>query len=267
MVAELEAEVTEEPVEEVVEEEAPSEPSIDDILSKPEVAERIKEQVAQAARVAEDRVRTKTLVEERKRFANTELVANTLAETSRAILEAGEVTDSVRDRFKNLVATNGQAVLDDLASKVTQAFFTGPYQLSADVQLEAERLIRDGDTDSAIKTLIEAAVAKQKSEADSEFEKRVESEVEKRVKAELKAREEGGSAPPPTPRGGGARLGASLTSAELSMGDRRVQEAIRALPKAQREKLYERVPAADQRRGADTTRDVGTILADLESLS
>jgi hypothetical protein len=118
-----------------------------------------------------------------------------------------------------------------------------------------------------LKTLIEAAVANQKSSIEGDFEKRVESEVEKRVKAELKAREEGGTAPPPTPRGGGTRMGTSLTSAELVLGDRRVQEAIRALPKAQRDKLYERVPIADQRRGAEATRDIATILADLEGLA
>jgi len=261
----VEAEVLEEEV--LDEEEAPQEPSIDDILGRPEIAARIQEEVAKAARVAEDRVRTKTLVEERKRFANTEAVASALAETAREIAENGAVTDSVRDRFKNLVATNGQAVLDGLATDVTTAFFSGPYGLGAEVQLEAERLIRDGDTDAAIKKLIDAAVASQKSDFESEFEKRVESEVEKRVKAELATRNGDSPSPPPTPRGSGARTGPSLTTAELSLGDRRVQEAIRGLPKAQREKIYERVAAADTRRGADHTRDTATILADLEALA
>lgn len=228
------------------------EPTNAELLAKPELRALVDKELEEATTRAEQRGHDKAQAESRRKFRDPELVARGLADLAKEAADnGGEITRSITDRAQNIVSTAVSAVSDQIAEEIPTHFFAN-YELSATVLSKYHASMATGNFDDALTTLVTGAVQAEVSKAEADIDKRIEDAVNERIKSEDKANETGDSTPPPTPRGGQARGGLMLTSAELAHDP--LQKAFRALSLEQREQIYARVEEADKLHGEGTVR-------------
>lgn len=220
--------------------------TLSEVLEHPAVRERI----AEEQRRAEQSARNKLQAEQRRNL-NPEVVTQTAAQVLReAGIDPQTLTRSQVDRLTNLYATVRRGAAESLAEEIPAAFFNS-YELSDTVRADYLEAVNAGETDRAIATLVDGAVAQKTAELEAATEKRIEVEVDKRVKQELEAASQnGGPVLPTTTRGSRAgNTGLQLTSAEI---ERMPSHIWVGLPDEAKQAITMNVAEADASRGAET---------------
>jgi len=231
-------------------------PSLSDLLNSdtadeaflnPLIQSRVQEQV----RRAEQRSKDRTLADQRRRFADPEVVA---AEMRNVLQRAGADetildADLLRRGAQNLGAAMRDAAADGLASEIPGFFFSN-YKYSEDALAEYHEHLAAGRPDDAFGTLINGAVAQKDTEREESFDARVKTAGAEVAKKELEAVSENGTAPiPATTRGNAAsNTRVSLTSAEIA----RLPGGIwKRLPDDVKTQIEASVSEADTTRGSE----------------
>lgn len=221
--------------------------NLDEVLGSPSVQARLEREKADAV----NRAKQQQIAEARRNYGKPEVVQQAAA----AVLQDSGVdpqnlTRSQTDRLNTIWVTSRQAAAEQIAEDIPQAFFDS-FELPQDTIGGYLDQMRSGDTDAAIKTLVDGAVALKDVEREAAFDQRVKDETDKRVKQELKAaRENGGPALPSTTRGTRATNTAlALTTTEI---ERLPASIWTKLPDETKQTIGANVQAADAERGADT---------------
>lgn len=224
-----------------------TEENLDDVLGLAPVQTRI----AALERAAVDRAEAK-LRSEQRRNLNPQVVAQAAAAVlGDAGIDPQNLTRSMSDRLTNLYTTVRTGAAEQIAEAIPQAFFDS-YALPQETISGYLDAMNSGDTDGAIKTLVDGAVAQKQAEAEASVEARVKAEVDKRVKAELEAASNGSGnlSLPSTSRGTRAsNTQLALTSMEIEKMPGGVWTA---LPDEVKRALEANVGQADAQRGAET---------------
>lgn len=272
--AEAEAIEGVEPVEPVVEEsleapddsEADPKPSLAELITEETLSEVLEhpsvlEAIAEANRRAEQSARNKIQSEQRRSLNPQVVTQMTTAILQEAGLDPQTLTRSQHDRLNNTYATVQHAAAEMLAEEIPQAFFSS-YELSDSVRADYLQAINAGETDRAMQTLVDGAVALKLAPIEAANEKRIETEVDKRVKQGLEAANQNGG--PNLPVGSSGQrtgnVGLQLTSAELDAVPGSVWTKLTPEVKAQ---IKANIRGADESRGRETldSNRVGQVAA------
>lgn len=233
-------------------------PNFEDLMQ----TEEAQAHIAKAVEKAQDSARNKLLAEQRRNFANPELVEQTmLGIMTDAGVDPASITRSMRDRAGTLYSTAAQAVRELFLNEIPTSFL-GQYDFEPATLVEYNQKFNGGDPDGAFKLLIDNAVSQTLSASEAGFEKRVKDEVDARVNSENGASGSNGQVrPPSTVRGTPAGQAVfSLTTTEIA---RMPSSTWVGLPADVKAALTANVASADAERGREDYD--GNRLVELEA--
>jgi hypothetical protein len=239
-------------------EETPSEPqSLEALLAeRSDLREHIAKAEGDAAQTGENRGKQRLRAEQRRQYRDPDAAASALLEIAKDGFSTGEVTQSMKDRANTLIAVAAQATADRIGEEIP-TFFMNDVQYAQDTLTAYQEQIASGDTDGALKTLFEGALALKQSALESGFDQRVETAAKELAKKELDAASENGTQPiPATTRGNATtNTGLSLTTAELKLFP---SAKWRGLDDEVKTQIYSAVGQADKERGEESV-DIGRV--------